>query len=76
MLESSDKDNKTVIITIIHMVKKLRNGRYKKRPKLNFWRSSKRAEKKRHVRTTKKDRGRFLIVKKASEKATETCPIY
>ena len=33
MLESSDKDNKTVIITIIHMVNKLRNGRYKKRPK-------------------------------------------
>ena len=61
MLESSDKDNKTVIITIIHMVNKLRNGRYKKRPKkkkmkrpkLNFQRSSKRAEKKRHVWTTK-----------------------
>ena len=33
-----------------------------------------RAEKKRHVRTTKKDHGRFLIVKKASEKATERCP--
>ena len=31
MLESSDKDNKTVIITIIHMVNKLRNGRYKKK---------------------------------------------
>ena len=57
-------------------LQRVRNGRYKKRPKLNFWRSSKRAEKKRHVRTTKKDRGRFLIVKKASEKATERCPIY